>query len=83
MAQMNQRALGGPGIEQRKDLVRRSQKMWSDLMKGRQYDKDLMIEFYHGLALDIASEKKRYLNFKQTETSTYSNQSETIRYFNQ
>ena len=59
MAQMNQRALGGPGVEERKDLVKRSQKMWSDLMKGREYDKDLMIEFYHAMAKDIASEKKR------------------------
>ena len=59
MAQKNQRALGGPGIEQRKDLVRRSQKMWSDLMKGKNYDKDLMIEFYDELSKDIVSERKR------------------------
>ena len=39
----------------------RSQKMWSDLIKGNDYDKDLMTEFYHALALDIASEKKRWL----------------------
>jgi len=59
MAQMNQRVLGGPGIEERRELVQRSQKMWSDLIKGNDYDKDLMNEFYHALALDIASEKKR------------------------
>ena len=59
MAQMNQRVLGGPGIEKRRELVQRSQKMWSDLIKGNDYDKDLMNEFYHALALDIASEKKR------------------------
>ena len=59
MAQMNQRLLGGPGVEERKDLVKRSQKMWSDLIKGREYDKELMIEFYNGLALDVARERKR------------------------
>merc|ERR1719232_2286297 len=59
MAQMNQRVLGGPGIEERRKLVQRSQKIWSDILKGNDYDKDLMTEFYDALALDIASEKKR------------------------
>ena len=72
MAQMNQRVLGGPGIEERRKLVQRSQKIWSDILKGNDYDKDLMTEFYDALALDIASEKKRWLltNQKPRNDST-------------
>ena len=61
MGQLHQKVLGGPGFEERKDLLRRSMKLWSDLVNGREYDKDLMHEFYSSLALDISRQKKRFV----------------------
>ena len=59
MGQMQQKVLGGPGFEERKDLLQRSMKMWTDLVSGWEYDRDLMQEFYSSLAMDISRQKKR------------------------
>lgn len=59
MGQMHQKILGGPGFEERKALISRTVKVWQDFANGRDYDKDLMIEYYSSLAMDISKEKKR------------------------
>ena len=59
LAQINQKNLKGPGMEERKALLRKTKDLWSDLASGRDYDKEAMIEYYHHLALDISTEKKR------------------------
>ena len=33
--------------------------VWGDLMAGKEYNKELMLEYYELLALDIKREKKR------------------------
>ena len=59
MGQMHQKILGGPGFEERKALISNTVKVWQDFANGRDYDKDLMIEYYSNLAMDISKEKKR------------------------
>jgi len=59
MGQMHQKILGGPGFAERKALISRTVKVWQDFANGRDYDKDLMIEYYSSLAMDISKEKKR------------------------
>jgi len=59
MGQMQQKILGGPGFEERKDMLRRTMKFRTDLCSGREFDRDLMREFYNSLALDISRQKER------------------------
>ena len=59
MAQINQKVLSGPGAEERKAMIQRTMVIWEDLMAGKEYNVDLMLEFYKHLALDIKTEKKR------------------------
>jgi len=59
MAQLSQKVLKGPGMEERQAAVKKCQNAWGDLMAGNDYDKELMVEFYRHMAKDIASEKKR------------------------
>ena len=49
----------GPGEEERQSLIKRTKNLWDDLMHGRDYDKELMIEYHDELAKDVAREKKR------------------------
>ena len=59
MAQIHQKTLKGPGMEERKAMIQRTMTVWGDLMAGRDFDKELMLEYYEHLALDIKREKKR------------------------
>ena len=59
MAQMNQKMLKGPGAEERKAMIQRTMVIWEDLMGGKEYNAELLLEFYEHLALDIKNEKKR------------------------
>ena len=59
MAQMYQKVLKGPGMEERQAAVKKCQNVWGDLMAGNDYDKEIMLEFYRHMARDIAREKKR------------------------
>ena len=59
IAQIHQKTLKGPGAEERKAMIQRVMTVWGDLMAGRDYDKELMMEYFTHLALDIKREKKR------------------------
>ena len=59
LAQVNQKILRGPGAEERKAMIERTSSMWSDVMAGKEFSTELMLEFYEHLALDIRREKER------------------------
>ena len=59
MAQMYQKALKGPGMEERKAVLKKATHCLDDLMQGREYDKEAILEYYRLLAANIDSEKKR------------------------
>ena len=59
MAQMFQKTLKGPGADERREMITRTMSIWADMLAGKEYDQELMLEFYHHLALDIKQEKKR------------------------
>ena len=40
-------------------MIQRTMVIWEDLMGGKEYNAELMLEFYEHLALDIKNEKKR------------------------
>ena len=58
MAQMTQKVLKGPGAEERKAMLQRTN-LWQDVMAGKDFSTELMLEFYEHLALDIRREKER------------------------
>ena len=59
MGQMYQKILKGPGMEERLALMKRLGPVWDNLMTGKEYDKEAMLEYYKHLAADIAREKTR------------------------
>jgi len=59
LAQLTQKSLKGPGMEERREVVQSSQNIWADLMAGKEYDKELLNKYYQLMAGDISSEKKR------------------------
>ena len=59
MAQVRQKTLKGPGDEERKAMIQRVMTVWGDMMAGKEYDTELMMEYFEHLALDIKREKKR------------------------
>ena len=59
LAQLTQKVLKGPGMEERQAAVKKCQNVWGDLMAGNDYDKEVMMEFYRHMAEDIGREKKR------------------------
>ena len=59
MAQLTQRSLNGPGMEERRDVAKSVQNIWADLMAGKDYDKELFHKYYQMMAMDISKEKKR------------------------
>ena len=40
-------------------MLQRSMTMWGDVMAGKEYDMELMLEYHEHLALDIKREKQR------------------------
>ena len=59
MAQMNQKPLKGPGSDERRTVMKKVQAVWGDLMQGKDYEKEPLLEYYRLMAEDIAREKKR------------------------
>ena len=59
MAHIKQKVLRGPGAEERKAMIERTSSMWRDVMAGKDFSTELMLEFYEHLALDIRREKER------------------------
>ena len=59
LAQLTQKSLKGPGMQERKEMVQSSRKVWADLMAGKEYDKEQLNKYYQLMAGDISSEKKR------------------------
>ena len=59
MAQMQQKVLKGPGMRERQAMMGGVRDVWSDMLQGKPYDRDLFAEFYRLLAGDILSQKKR------------------------
>ena len=59
LAQMTQKVLKGPGMEERKTVTQSCQSIWADLMAGKDYDKEMFRKYYQVLAGDIKEEKKR------------------------
>jgi len=59
MGQMYQKILKGPGMEERLALMKRLGPVWDNLMTGKDYDKEAILEYYRHLAADIAREKAR------------------------
>ena len=59
LAHMHQKTLKGQGLEERKALIKGLQSVWGDLMQGKEYDKEKLLDFYRHMAADIAREKKR------------------------
>ena len=49
----------GPGDKERVQLMRRANTVWGPLVAGLEYDKDILLEFFSGLALDIKQQKQR------------------------
>ena len=58
LAQMSQKILKGPGAEERKAMIQRTNLVQS-LMSGQELRTELILEFYEHLALDIRREKER------------------------
>jgi len=59
MAQMYQKVLKGPGMEERQAVVKKFQTIFGDIMAGNPHDKEGQLEFYRHMAADIDREKKR------------------------
>ena len=59
LAQLTQKPLKGPGMEERRKVTQSCQNMWPDLMAGKDYDKELFRKYYQVLSGDIKKEKKR------------------------
>ena len=59
MAQMHQKVLKGPGMKERQGMMGGVRDVWSDMLQGKIYDKDLFAHFYRLMARDILSQKER------------------------
>ena len=59
LASLHQKTLKGPGAKERQEIVKKMMVMWGDIMTGREFDIETMLEFYRHLALDIKREKER------------------------
>ena len=59
MAAMHQKPLKGQGMEERKETMKKMQGTWGNIMQGKDYDKEALLDFYRLLAADIGREKKR------------------------
>ena len=46
LAHIKQKVLRGPGAEERKAMIERTSTMWSDVMAGKDFSTELMLEFY-------------------------------------
>ena len=49
----------GPGAAERATLIKRVNEVWGPLMAGKEYDKELVAEYYTEMCQDIIKQKKR------------------------
>ena len=49
----------GPGAAERSALVKRANEVWGPLMAGKEYNKELVAEYYTAMCEDIIKQKKR------------------------
>ena len=59
MAQMHQKVLKGPGMKERQAMMGGVRDVWSDMLQGKDYDRELFNEFYTVMARDLLSQKER------------------------
>jgi len=59
MAQMHQKVLKGPGMEERQAMLKKTRNIFGDIFEGKDYNKEQLLEYYGHMASDIASEKRR------------------------
>ena len=59
MAQVNQRNLKGPGMQERQALCSVANDMFGAVMAGKEHDRDEANKFYSAMAEDIKREKER------------------------
>merc|ERR1711936_1541724 len=59
MAQMHQKVLKGPGMEERQAMLKKTRNVFGDIFEGKDYNKEQLLEYYGHMASDIASEKRR------------------------
>ena len=59
MHQSKMKILKGPGDKERVALVKKTQEVWGPLMEGKEYDKDVVMEYYTAMAQDIRKQKER------------------------
>ena len=59
MAQMHQKVLKGPGVKERQGMMGGVRDVWSDMLQGKEYDRELFAEFYCQMAGDILRQKER------------------------
>ena len=59
MHQSKMKILKGPGDKERVALVKKTQEVWGPLMEGKEYDKDVVMEYYTAMAQDIQKQKER------------------------
>jgi len=59
MDQAKQKCLKGPGAAERSALVKRANEVWGPLMAGKEYNKELVAEYYTAMCEDIIQQKKR------------------------
>ena len=49
----------GPGAKERAAMLKRVNSEWGPLMKGEEYNKELIMEFYIEMARDILKQRER------------------------
>ena len=49
----------GPGSKERAAMLKRVNSEWGPLMKGEEYNKELIMEFYIEMARDILRQRER------------------------
>merc|ERR1719427_995517 len=59
MAQMYQKVLKGPGMEERQAMLKKTRNIFGDILAGKDYNKEQLLEYYGHMASDIAREKRR------------------------
>ena len=59
MHQAKMKILKGPGDKERVALIKKSQEVWGPLMEGKEYDKDVILEYYTAMSHDILKQKER------------------------
>ena len=59
MAMLQQKVLKGPGMKERQAMMGGVRDVWSDMLQGKDYDRELFADFFRLMAGDILSQKRR------------------------